>query len=224
MPETMETIGQRLKRIRTSRQISLDKAAEATRVRSYYLQALESDNYSVMSSAAQSRGFLRLYADYLGLDLDAAMQELSEEDSVDLPLAVSAPVEETPPPVPVTEPTPPASPADEKPIRRPFWARLLRRSVSEEPAAESDSAPAQEPAPEPVMDKVPAAMSEPESEPTRVRKPSTKKKPAATAKAPRPKTAKPKAVAKSTATSSAKAKKDDKKKASSKTRRSKKRR
>ena len=214
-----ETIGQRLKNIRTSRQISLEKAAEATRVRVHYLQALEADNYSVMSSAAQSRGFLRLYADYLGLDLEAAMQELSEGDSVDAP-----PVEATPPPAPVTDPTPPASPADETPVRRPFWARLLRRSVPEEPAAEPESSPepvaVQEPAPEPAVDETPAPVTVPEAEstPTRVRKTSTKKKSASAAKTSKPKTAKPKAAAK------AAAKSEDKKKASPKARQSKKRR
>jgi transcriptional regulator with XRE-family HTH domain len=234
MPEPTETIGQRLKRIRTSRQISLDKAAEATRVRAHYLQALEADNYSVMSSAAQSRGFLRLYADYLGLDLEVAMKELSEADSVDALPAASAPVEASPPPAPVTEPTTPASPADEKPVRRPFWARLLRRSVPEEPAAESESAPrpvtSQEPAPEPARTESSTPVLVPtESAPTRTRKPATKKKPASAAKTSRPKTAKPKA-AKSSATSSlakqpegAKGKKDDKKKVSMK-RQSKKRR
>jgi transcriptional regulator with XRE-family HTH domain len=201
-----ETIGQRLKKIRTSRQISLDKAAEATRVRAHYLQALEADNYSVMSSAAQSRGFLRLYADYLGLDLEAAMQELSEADSADAPPAASAPVEATPPPAPVTEPTPPASPADGKPARRPFWARLLRRSVPEEPAAEPASAPepvsVQESAPEPVLDESPAPVLVPtESAPTRARKPAAKKKPASAAKTSRPKTSKPKTAAKSAAKS-----------------------
>lgn len=216
-----ETIGQRLKKIRTSRQISLDKAAEATRVRAHYLQALEADNYSVMSSAAQSRGFLRLYADYLGLDLDAAMKELSEGDSADAPPAAAAPVEATPPPAPVTaQETPPASPADEKPVRRPFWARLLRRSVPEEPAAESESAPSQEPAPEPVLEESPAPVfvSAPESAPTRVRKSAAKKKPAAAAKTSKPKKAKPKAAAKSAAKS------EDKKKVSPKARQSKKRR
>lgn len=205
-----ETIGQRLKKIRTSRQISIDKAAEATRVRAHYLQALEADNYAVMSSAAQSRGFLRLYADYLGLDLEAAMQELSEGDSVDAPPAASAPVEATPPPAPITaQETPPASPADEKPVRRPFWARLLRRSVPEEPAAESESAPE----PVAVMDESPAPVVIPEPEPasTRVRKPAAKKKPATAAK-----TSKPKTAAKSAAASSSKGKKDDKKKVSPK--------
>jgi cytoskeletal protein RodZ len=228
MPETKETIGQRLKNIRTARQISLDKAADATRVRAHYLQALESDNYSVMSSAAQSRGFLRLYADYLGLDLDAAMKELSEGDSADAPPEASAPAVETLPPAPLTVPqTPPASLADEKPVRRPFWSRLLRRSASEEPAAESSSEPvtAQELASESVMDETsaPVAIPETESAPTRVRKPaavsSTKKKATTSAKASKPKTA-----AKSSAASSPKGKKADKKKVSPKASQSKKRR
>lgn len=221
-----ETIGQRLKKIRTSRQISLDKAAEATRVRAHYLQALESDNYSVMSSAAQSRGFLRLYADYLGLDLEAAMQELSDGNLMDSSPVASAPVEVTPPPAPVTaQETPPTSPADEKPVRRPFWARLLRRSVPEEPAAESESAPepatVQESAPEPVVDEALVVIAETESAPTIVRKTgasSPKKKSASAAKASKPRTTKPKAAAKSAA------KGEDKKKVSPKARQSKRRR
>ena len=141
MQETKETIGQRLKQIRLSRQISIEKAAEATRVRVIYLQALEADNYSVMSSAAQSRGFLHLYADFLGLDLEAAMSELQQAETVDAPPSTPAPAPATLPPAPVTAPqTLPASSADGKPVRRAFWARLLRRSFRE-PAPEAESAP-----------------------------------------------------------------------------------
>lgn len=204
-----ETIGQRLKAIRLSRQISIEKAAEATRVRAHYLQALEADNYSAMSSAAQGRGFLRLYADYLGLDLEAAMNEL-RQDAVDAPPAISSPALSTqllePTPAPQT---PSASPSDEKAVRRPFWSRLLRRPASEEPVAESESAPepvvAEEPYPAPVS--VPAT----EPPPPRAKKPASKKAkaPAKTSKA---KTVKPKAPAK----------KADKKKASLKSKPSKK--
>jgi len=94
-----ETIGQRLKQIRLSRQLSIEKAAEATRVRVVYLQALEEDNYSAMSSAAQGRGFLRLYADFLGLDLESAMTDLRQGGTVDAPPEAPAPVAapQTPP-------------------------------------------------------------------------------------------------------------------------------
>lgn len=220
-----ETIGQRLKNIRLARRISLEQAAEATRVRVHYLQALEADNYSVMSSAAQSRGFLRLYAEYLGLDLDAAMKELSAGDSADAPPAVtaSAAAEQTPAPVSAPQ-TPPASSADDMPVRRPFWARLLGRSISAKPAAEpeaaSETVPAQEPMPEPMMEETPApvAVSEMDSAPTRTRKPAAKRKPASAAAASKSKSAKSKPAATSSA------KRSDKKKASPKTGQSKKRR
>jgi len=129
-----ETIGQRLKQIRLSRQLSIEKAAEATRVRVVYLQALEEDNYSAMSSAAQGRGFLRLYADFLGLDLESAMTDLRQGGTVDAPPEAPAPV--------AAPQTPPASPADGKPGRGGFWSRLLRRPVPA-PAAQLESAPAQ---------------------------------------------------------------------------------
>jgi transcriptional regulator with XRE-family HTH domain len=223
MQETKETIGQRLKQIRLSRQLSIEKAAEATRVRTHYLQALEADNYSVMSSAAQSRGFLRLYADFLGLDLEAAMNELRQEEKVvDAPPETPAPfdfAQDKPAPVtPALEPvpapqTPPASLPDERPVRRPFWARLLRRPVAET-SPQGEPAPATEPAPITVAAAEPLIVSEPEPAPAK--KPAVKKS-KATAKTSTPKTGKPKAAAKSTA------KVDDKKKASLKSQPSKRR-
>jgi transcriptional regulator with XRE-family HTH domain len=168
MQETKETIGQRLKQIRLSRQISIEKAAEATRVRVIYLQALEADNYSVMSSAAQSRGFLHLYADFLGLDLEAAMSELQQAETVDAPPSTPAPAPVTLPPAPVAAPqTPPASSADGKPVRRAFWARLLRRPFRE-PVPEAESAP--EAAPVAVVVPEPVIVPEPEPAPARAKK------------------------------------------------------
>ena len=65
-----ETIGAALKAAREQRRLTLAQVSESTKVRSYYLQALENDDISAMPSAAQARGFLRLYADFLGLDLE----------------------------------------------------------------------------------------------------------------------------------------------------------
>jgi cytoskeleton protein RodZ len=196
-----ETIGQRLKQIRLSRQLSIEKAAEATRVRAIYLQALEADNYSAMSSAAQGRGFLRLYADFLGLDLEAAMTDLRQGETVDALPETPAPAPVTLPPVPVAAPqTPPASPADGKPVRRAFWARLLRRPVPE-PALEAEAAaPVNEPA-------APESVIAPEPEPAlaRAKKPTAKKAKSPAADEPK---SKPRSTAKPTA------KTPDKKKAS----------
>lgn len=195
-----ESIGQRLKQIRLSRQLSIEKAAEVTRVRVIYLQALENDDHSAMSSSAQGRGFLRLYADFLGLDLDAAMTEMRQTETL------SAPSDMTPPEEPVmadappasAPQTPPASLADDKPVRRGFWSRLLRRTAPE-PPAEAESAPEAVtiPAALPVVTE-PAPEPEPESpKPTRATRAKTPvaKKTKSPAKADKP-VSKPKATVK----------------------------
>ena len=64
-----DTLGARLRQAREQRHLTLLQASETTKVRTHYLQALESDDYSAMPSAAQARGFLRIYAEFLGLDL-----------------------------------------------------------------------------------------------------------------------------------------------------------
>lgn len=205
MPEPKETIGQRLKHLRAERRITIEKASEATRVRPHYLQALEEDNFSVMSSAAQGRGFLKIYADYLGLDLEAAMDQLRSAESTDAPPAPTAPEPALPTPEPTTpQPEPPAS-TSATGDRRPFWARLLRRS-----APEADAAPQAEPAPvaeETVL--VIEPQSEPpvesDTKPVRARKTAAKKPKSADAKTDKPK-------ARSTSARTKKA--DDKKKIS----------
>ncbi len=72
----LESIGQQLKKEREARFLTLEKASESTRIRTVFLQALESDDYSVMPSAAQGRGFLRNYAEYLELNIDEMIAEI----------------------------------------------------------------------------------------------------------------------------------------------------
>lgn len=66
-----ESIGAALRTARGQRRLTLQQVSEATRIRVQYLQALENDDLSAMTSAAQARGFMRIYAQFLGLDLDA---------------------------------------------------------------------------------------------------------------------------------------------------------
>src|SRR5262245_8324363 len=63
------SVGARLREARELRRLSLQQASELTKLRIHYLQALETDDYSAIPSAAQSRGFLRLYADFLDLEI-----------------------------------------------------------------------------------------------------------------------------------------------------------
>jgi cytoskeletal protein RodZ len=69
-----ESIGARLKQARELRRLTLQQVSETTKVRPHYLQALENDDLSAISSAAQARGFLRIYADFLGLNLTDLIQ------------------------------------------------------------------------------------------------------------------------------------------------------
>ena len=62
------SIGEYLKRMREERSLTIDQVAQATRVRTIYLEALENDEPSVLPSKPQARGFIRLIADYLQID------------------------------------------------------------------------------------------------------------------------------------------------------------
>ncbi len=117
-----ETIGQRLKKEREARFLTLEKASEATRIRKIFLEALEADDFSIMPSAAQGRGFLRNYAAYLELDIDEMIAEIQrnapkiEEVSGPLPQVNLAETE-----------IPPLAAAEEE--RGLSWVGKLRVSV-----------------------------------------------------------------------------------------------
>lgn len=72
----MPTLGQLLKAAREEQRLTLEQAFEATRIRTAYLRALEEDDLSVMPSPVQARGYLRNYAEYLGLDLNRLLEEV----------------------------------------------------------------------------------------------------------------------------------------------------
>lgn len=66
-----ESIGAKLRQTREQRHLTLEQVSETTKIRKHYLEALENDDLSAIPSTAQARGFLRLYADSLGLDMNA---------------------------------------------------------------------------------------------------------------------------------------------------------
>lgn len=63
-----------LKRCREYHGISLKEAAEGTKVGENYLAALESDRVSEFANLAYLKGFLRIYATFLGLNPDDIMR------------------------------------------------------------------------------------------------------------------------------------------------------
>jgi len=64
----MKTAGQILKENRLKRQIGLDEVARETKIRKRYLADLEKDDYQSLPSLATIKGFIRNYAQFLGLE------------------------------------------------------------------------------------------------------------------------------------------------------------
>lgn len=69
-------VGQLLRQAREARGASVDEAAAATRIRGYYIQALERGDFGELPSPVQVRGFLRAYAEYLDIDVEELFARL----------------------------------------------------------------------------------------------------------------------------------------------------
>ncbi len=76
------SIGTQLREAREARSLSLDQAAQATRIKLHYLDALEADKFELLPSPAQVRGFLRAYGDYLKLDTSKLIRDLDQAGAV----------------------------------------------------------------------------------------------------------------------------------------------
>jgi transcriptional regulator with XRE-family HTH domain len=64
----MESLGKYLKAERELRNLSLEEAAKSTKIRKQFLKAVEEDKYELLPSTVYVKGFLTIYAKYLGLN------------------------------------------------------------------------------------------------------------------------------------------------------------
>ena len=71
-------IGPILEKARKDRGLTLEEAEHATKIRKRYLAGLEREDYGVLPDAVYARGFLKTYANYLGLDGEELAQELRD--------------------------------------------------------------------------------------------------------------------------------------------------
>ena len=130
------TVGQRLKTKREEKRLTLEKVFEATRIRVQYLQALETDDLSVMPSPVQARGYFRNYAEYLGLDVEQMLEQMrlmnAQQTSGEVigpadPLPLPPPEEVKPKPV-ASQPVPPppalTQTVDDQPVPLPIVEEL----------------------------------------------------------------------------------------------------
>ena len=163
-----QSIGQKLKQAREEQRLTLEEASESTHIRVPYLQALEADDGSVLPSPVQARGFLRNYAEYLGLEFDRILDELRAEQSAAVeiigPADVSSPpATSTPGPwpqtalplhppseitsIPQTKSSPEQTPAKPKRLGSnkaepgPESADVLLTEVTPEPVSQTETEP-----------------------------------------------------------------------------------
>jgi len=153
------SIGQQLKTTRIDRNLSLDDVFKTTHIRIKYLEALEADDYSEMPSPVQGRGFLRIYAQSLGLDAKAMLAELRHQEVEE---ASFAKIEETFGEIPenIHRKVDDLSKSELEPAELPLWQRFLARfgvsparpapdSVQERDAAPiAEAGPTSAPAPQ----------------------------------------------------------------------------
>lgn len=67
------SLGERFREAREQRGLTLSEVAEQIRIRSVYLAAIEEENWSTIGAPVYTRGFLRTYARFLGLDPEEAV-------------------------------------------------------------------------------------------------------------------------------------------------------
>jgi cytoskeleton protein RodZ len=69
------TFGERLKRERELREVSMEEITAATRIGPRFLAALENEDWEQLPGGVFNRGFVRSVARYLGLDEEAFLAE-----------------------------------------------------------------------------------------------------------------------------------------------------
>ncbi|MDP9409690.1 MAG: DUF4115 domain-containing protein [Actinomycetota bacterium] len=69
-------IGRTLEQARRERGLSLEQVEQDTKIRKRYLAGLEREDYTTLPDAVYARGFLKTYANYLGLDGEELSRQL----------------------------------------------------------------------------------------------------------------------------------------------------
>jgi len=74
----VDTLGSYLKKEREARNFSLEEISSAIKIRKGILSAIEKDDYTLLPPPVFVKGFLRAYANHLGLDCGEVMRKYKE--------------------------------------------------------------------------------------------------------------------------------------------------
>lgn len=72
------TLGQLFKTQRLEQKKSFEDVADKLKIRKVFLQAIEDDQLDQLPGGVYTVGFIRSYAEYLGLDQDAIIEQLKD--------------------------------------------------------------------------------------------------------------------------------------------------
>ncbi len=95
--DIMHSVGKTLLERRTARSLSLEKVSQVIKIRLPYLQAMERGDWDALPGEVYVRGFIRRYANYLGIDGDKLIEpylklsELPQEKKVDTAMEAGGP-------------------------------------------------------------------------------------------------------------------------------------
>ena len=73
------TIGQKLETARQAKGVSVSEAGRATKILSKFIEAMEADDFGVLSAPVYARSFIKMYAKYLGLDAAPLVEEYATQ-------------------------------------------------------------------------------------------------------------------------------------------------
>lgn len=79
----MATVAEQLRETREKMNLSVYDVADATKIRTDHLRALEEGNYQVFAAPVYIRGFVRTYAGMLKLDVPRLIEDLDHELSAE---------------------------------------------------------------------------------------------------------------------------------------------
>ncbi len=76
------TLGEKLKKLRSDKRMSLGEVSRATRIQVKYLEYLEGGNYESLPADVYVKGFLRNYGDFLGIDEEILVKLYDKEKGI----------------------------------------------------------------------------------------------------------------------------------------------
>jgi cytoskeletal protein RodZ len=85
----LSELGQFLKKARIEKNMSIEKIQEITKIRNRYIEAIENGDYNVLPGQFYARAFIKSYAEAIGVNAEALLEQYQNE----LPQVPKAPVE-----------------------------------------------------------------------------------------------------------------------------------